>query len=140
MLRIRNLQKKDAGQVALLIKQLTQNINEPKNLVKRIEDLGKQKNSHFLVAELNNRVVGFGGLAWYQIPSKGLIAWVEELVVDSQHRKQGIGSALMKEIEGLAYRKKIQQIKLTSTLAAKDLYEKLGFIKKDHDYLVKNLF
>ncbi len=136
---IRNLQKKDAGQVALLIKQLTKNIVEPQNLIKRIEGLIKQKNSQFLVAKLNGRVVGFGGLVWYKISSKGLIAWVEEVVVDGQYRKQGIGTALMEHLLILAKNKKVKQVKLTSTPTAKSLYEKLGFIRKDQDYLIKNL-
>ena len=134
---IRNLQKKDAGEVKFLIMQLTQNIIEPEDLVKRIEGLLKQKNSQFLVAEKDNKVVGFGGLVWYIIPSKGLIAWAEELVVDDQYRKQGIGRALMENILKLAQQKKARQIKLTSTAGAKGLYESLGFIKKDHEYLVK---
>lgn len=134
---LRKLQKKDAAQVALLIKQLTQNINDPKNLEKRIATLPLQKTSQFFVAEVGGKLVGFGGLAWYLIPSKGLVGWVEELVVDGKNRRQGIGKALMEKIVALAEAKKIKQVKLTSTKPAKSLYEKLGFTKKDHDYMVK---
>jgi len=140
MVTLRNLEKKDSDQVALLIKQLTQNIIEPENLAKRIKRLVNQKNSQFLVAESQGKIVGFAGLVWYVIPSKGLIAWVEELVVDNQNRRQGIGRVLMESLLVLAERKKIKQIKLTSTQLAKNLNEKLGFIKKNHDYLIKNLF
>ncbi len=136
---IRNLQKKDASQVAFLVNQLTQNIVEPQNLVKRIECLAGQENSQFFVAELSGRVIGFGGLAWYQIPSKGLIAWVEEVVVDRQNRGQGVATALMEKIVILAKKKKIKQVKLTSTPMAKTLYEKMGFVKKDNEYLIKSL-
>ena len=136
---IRNLQKNDNNQVALLIKQLTQNIIEPENLVKRIEGLTEQKNSQFLVAELYGKIIGFGGLTWHLIPSKGLIAWVEEVVVDSQSRRKGVGKDLMEHLLKLAKQKKIKQIKLTSTPMAKSLYEKLGFIKKDNEYLIKSL-
>lgn len=138
-MKIRNLQKKDASQVILLIKQLTQNIIEPESLVKRIKELIKQKNSHFLVVELNDEIVGFGGLVWYKIPSKGIIAWIEEVVVDSQYRKHGIGTALMERLLKLAKTKKVKQVKLTSAPAAKSLYEKLGFINKDNEYLIKSL-
>jgi len=136
---IRKLQKKDAPQVARLIHQLTKNVVEPDHLEKRIAVLPAQKNSRFLVVCRGNRVVGFGGLVWYAIPSKGLIAWVEELVVDERFRRQGIGRALMEQFLKIALAKKIQQVKLTSTPAAKGLYEKLGFIKKEQDYLYKNL-
>lgn len=140
MFNFRNLEEKDAGQVALLVKQLTKNIIEPEKLVERIEQLVDQQNCQYLVCEINNKVVGFGGLVWYLIPSKGLIAWVEEVVVDSQSRGQGIGSSLMEKLIKLAKQKKIKQIKLTSSnVIASNLYKKLGFIKKDNEYLFKNL-
>lgn len=91
-----------------------------------------------LVAELDGKVISFGGLIWYIVPSKGLIAWVEELVVDNQYRHQGIGKALMEHLLKIAKYQKIKQVKLTSTLTAKSLYEALGFIKKDNEYLIKN--
>src|SRR5687767_13532872 len=126
---IRNLEKNDAEDVELLIPQLTQNIVEPESLVKRIEQLVKQKNSQFLVAEADAKVVGFGGLAWYRIPSKGLIAWVEEVVVDEKYRGQGIAKALMGELLKIAEEKYIKTIKLTSVNSATNsLYEKFGFV------------
>ncbi len=138
---IRNLQKKDAKEVAVLILQLTQNIKDQKNLVKRIGALADSKTSSFFVVELNKKIIAFGGLAWYVIPSKGLIAWVEEVIVDEENRGKGIGRALMEKILATATSKKIQQIKLTSsTPVSKNLYTSLGFLKKDHDYMVKNLF
>jgi len=61
-------------------------------------------------------------------------------VVDEQVRGQGIGRALMENLLKSAEEKKIKQIKLTTgTAAARGLYAKLGFVKKDQDYLVKNL-
>jgi len=141
MPNIRNLQKKDASQVALLIPQLTQNIVEPENLVKRIERLVNQKNSQFLVADLDGKVVGFGGLVWYSIPSKGMMGWVEELVVDSQSRGQGIGRTLIDNLLKIALQKKIKQIILkTANPIAKKLYEKIGFVKKEEDLLIRKYY
>jgi len=141
MIYIRNLQKKDAPEVALLIAQLTQNIVEPRQLIRRIGDLPLQKNSVFLVAIINNEIIGFAGLAWYIIPSKGLIGWIEEVVVDEKCRGQGIAGKLMKNLLLQAKKKKIRVLKLTvSNPVAKELYESLGFTKKDSEYLFKNLF
>ncbi len=140
MIIIRNLEKEDAGQVALLIGQLTLNIIDPGTLVKRIEQLPKSSNSQFLVAKEHGNVVGVGGLAWYVIPSKGLIGWIEELVVDHEYRGRGIGRTIMEKLLRSAKQKNIKQLKLTSTPMAKGLYDKLGFVKKDQDYLVKNLW
>ena len=139
MVTIRNLEKKDASQVTLLIPQLTKNIIEPEKLVTRIKKLPDQKNVQYVVAEINGHVVGCGGLAWYQIPSKGLIGWVEELVVDAGHRNQGIGQALVKKILDIAEQKKVRQVKLTASSGTNVFYEKLGFLKKDQDYFIKIL-
>lgn len=136
--KIRNLEKEDAGQVALLIPQLTKNIVEPEKLVERLEDLVGAQNCQYLVAELDEKIVAFGGLAWYSIPSKGLIAWLEEIVVDEASRGQGIAKALISELLKIAEQENIKTIKLTSISSATDkLYEQFGFSKKDHQYFVK---
>ena len=137
-MQIRNLEKKDAASVALLIPQLTKNIVEPEKLTQRIEELSAAHNCQYLVAEKDDAVVGFGGLAWYAIPSKGLIGWLEEVVVDEKFRGQGIAKALISELLKVAEQKSIKTIKLTSINSATNtLYEKFGFVKKDHQYFVK---
>jgi predicted GNAT family N-acyltransferase len=136
---IRRLKKYDAAQIARLIPQLTLNIVDPKRLRARIARLPKQKNSRWLVAVSINTIVGFGGLAWYDIPSKGRIAWVEEVVVDESFRGQGIGREIMQALLGEAALKKASQVKLTASAEAKDLYLDLGFSKKDHEYMVMKI-
>ena len=137
-MNIRNLKKEDAGQVAILIKQLTCNIVEEDGLVERIESLSKSENWQYLVAEIDDKIVGFGGLAWYPIPSKGLMAWIEEVVVSSDHRRQGIGKKIMDELLKITKEKGCVQIKLTtSNPGARKLYEKLGFKLKEKSVLMK---
>jgi phosphinothricin acetyltransferase len=139
MITIRQFKKEDATQVAVLIPQLTKNIVEPASLVKRLENLATAQNWQYFVAELEDKIVGFAGLVWYPVASKGLIGWIEEVVVDEAFRGQGIGRSLMEVLLKLAEEKNIKQVKLTSTNIALPLYEKFGFNKKDQDYLVKNL-
>lgn len=137
-LSIRKLNKKDADQAAELIKQLTCNIVKEEGLVKRIEDLSDPENFQYLVAEKDRKIVGFGGLAWYPIPSKGQMAWIEEVVVCANHRRQGIGQKIMDELLKIAESKGCVQIKLTtSNPAARKLYEKIGFIVKEQSVLMK---
>lgn len=137
---IRNLEKSDAPAVASLIPQLTKNIVDPEKLVARIEDLVTAPNCQYLVAEKDGRVVGFGGLAWYPIPSKGVIGWLEEIVVDESARGQGIAKAIITELLAIADQKNIKTIKLTSVSSATNkLYEQFGFLKKDHEYFVKKI-
>lgn len=135
---IRNLEKKDAPAVALLIPQLTKNIVEPEKLAGRIEALAVPGNYQYVVAEKDGAVVGFGGLAWYPIPSKGLVGWLEEVVVDEKFRGQGIAKALIAEILKIAEARQIKTIKPTSIDSVTNtLYEKFGFVQKDHQYFVR---
>ncbi len=140
MTKIRFLEKKDAVVVAPLISQLTQNIIEPENLVDRLEKLASGDNYQYFVAELDGRVVGLAGLAWYPVPSKGLIGWIEEVVVDQAARGHGLGRALMEELTNFSKIKGCKRLKLTTgNPIAKKLYADLGFIKNDQEYWLKSL-
>ncbi len=137
---IRNLEKNDAAGVALLIPQLTKNIIDPKNLTERIGSLADARDCQYLVAELEGNIVGFCGLAWYQIPSKGLVGWVEEVVVDEAFRGKGIATTMLLRLLVLAKQKNIAVVKLTSNSSeASHVYEKLGFAKKHHEYFSLNI-
>jgi len=58
--------------------------------------------------------------------------------VDEKARGQGIGKALMEKLLTLAQEKACVQVKLTTgNLAAKGLYEKLGFAVKEENYMIK---
>ena len=140
MVTIKKLKPEDATTVAGLIKQLTPNIVAKNKLADRLADLANGQNFQYFVAELNGRIVGFAGLAWYEIPSKGLISWVEEVVVDQNARGQGVGQALMDKLLKLAQDKGCVQVKLTvANPVAQKLYEKLGFAVKDSLYMYKKL-
>jgi N-acetylglutamate synthase-like GNAT family acetyltransferase len=106
----------------------------------RIRDMTEEIGVQWFVAELDGAVIGFGGLAWYSIPSKGTIAWIEEVVVDQQSQGKGVGKAILETLLKLAKQVGAQQIKLTSAPAAQAFYQKQGFLKKDQDYFIKNLF
>ena len=134
---ISKLKKSDNRQVAPLIQQLTKNIVKPDKLLERIKNLTDQENSRFLVVKKDNRAVGIGGLVWYYIPSKGLVGWIEEVVVDSEYRNQGIGQKILQELLKLAVAKNLKQVKLTSSNPiAKHIYQKLGFAKKEEDLFI----
>ncbi len=138
---IRNLQKKDAGQVAPLIFQLTRNIVEPENLCSRLENLADALGTQYIVAEKNNHIVGFAGLVWYGIPSKGLVGWIEEVVVDQNYRRQGIGQSMVGKLLSLAKAKGLVQVKLTACDdGSKKLYQACGFADKLEVLMVKKYY
>ncbi len=91
------------------------------------------KNSIFLVAENEDEeIIGFivGQIRYIQISKYG---HVMSIAVDSEFRRRGIGTALMKELTKKFNEKNIHQIKLevrVSNIPALNLYKKLGFKKK----------
>lgn len=141
---IRPFAVRDVDEVARLIPQLTKNIVNPEELPSRLMEMTVPVDMPrlgycYFVAELSTQVVGFGGLAWYPIPSKGVTSWVEELVVNAELRGQGIGDILMARIEAVAVEKKFPQLMLkTGNGSAVRLYERRGFRQKaGEDVFVK---
>jgi putative acetyltransferase len=74
----------------------------------------------FVVAEIGNRVAGFGQF-------HPAAAEVEAIYVDPEHAGRGIGNALMGHIEGLARAESLPALRLTATLNAVPFYEHHGF-------------
>jgi len=138
---IRKLEKSDAKHVVFLIRQLTKNIVAPKNFLQRIEGLAEPGNWQYFVAEKDDKVVGFAGIAWYPIPSKGMVGWIEEVVVDENFRGQGLAHKLMEELLYVALFRDLAQVKLTTgNDIAQHIYEEFGFSVKEEHLMVKKYY
>ena len=97
---------------------------------------------HYLVAVLNNRIVGFLSLHVQHIlhHSKPTCE-LQELNIKSELRGSGIGAMLMKEAERIAYELHLEEIELTTKIhrdRAQAFYKKLGYIHT-HNKFVKKL-
>ena len=90
--------------------------------------------SMILIAESNNNeIVGTMTLVIFHIPT-GLRAWIEDVVVDSSHRGEGIGKKLNQEALQIAQKAGAKTVELTSRPAresANRLYQDLGFQKRE---------
>jgi ribosomal protein S18 acetylase RimI-like enzyme len=90
--------------------------------------------SHLLVArDAEGRVVGSLTLAVFPIPS-GLRAWIEDVVVDQDAGRQGIGTALTRSALDRAGELGATRVDLTSRPsreAANRLYRGLGFVPRE---------
>ncbi len=90
--------------------------------------------SMILIAENNNNeIVGTMTLVLFHIPT-GLRAWIEDVVVDSDHRGEGIGKKLNQEALQIAQKAGAKTVELTSRPAresANRLYQDLGFQKRE---------
>jgi ribosomal protein S18 acetylase RimI-like enzyme len=91
----------------------------------------------FLVAEYDDRVVGFVYGYFKDVPAEVLANWgvskvatIELLVVDPEYREQGIGAALLEHLLGIFRQAGTELIGLHCPVQAgeaKRLYERFGF-------------
>lgn len=83
--------------------------------------------SYVGVADLEGRLVGY--VAGYSHPTfyaGGTTAWVDELLVETDFRGQGIGRRLMEAIERWAATRDCKLVSL-ATSGARSFYEHLGY-------------
>lgn len=80
---------------------------------------------HFLVAELDGRIVGFGQL-------NPVAAEVEAVYVHPDSVRAGIGSAIMAHLEALACEASLPSLRLSATLNAVPFYQRHGFRVTGH--------
>ena len=92
------------------------------------------KSRVLLRATAGNEIVGFGSMTlkmhlWHA----GLIAWVDELVVDERHRGEGVGKLLLEYLIGVARERGCRAMELDSAfhrLGAHAFYAEVGFEKR----------
>jgi ribosomal protein S18 acetylase RimI-like enzyme len=80
-----------------------------------------------------DQVVGSLTLALFRIPT-GLRAWIEDVVVDSEVRGRGVGSALVRAAIDRAGQMGCRTVDLTSRPSRQDanqLYLNLGFVRRE---------
>lgn len=115
-----------------LVPQLTDN-NPPPSL-NDLSALVRDSSSTLIVARNENqKIIGALTLTVYRVPT-GIRAIIEDVIVDSSARGQGIGEALMKYAIDLAREKGAKNISLTSNPvreAANRLYLRVGFKKRE---------
>ena len=97
---------------------------------------------HYLVAILNNRIVGFLSLHVQHIlhHSKPTCE-LQELNIKCELRGSGIGALLMKEVERIANELNLEEIELTTKMhreRAQAFYRNLGY-SHTHNKFVKKL-
>ncbi|SEJ36279.1 Ribosomal protein S18 acetylase RimI [Dyadobacter sp. SG02] len=95
-------------------------------------------NHCILVATQEGMVVGYiSGYFHQAIYASAMVAYIDEVVVDSGSRARSIGSQMMQKFEKLCQEKGCRLISL-ATFGAKDFYEKLGYRTKA-SYFKKSL-
>ena len=115
-----------------LVPQLTNN-NPPPSL-DDLTALVQDASSTLMVARNEKgEIIGALTLTVYRVPT-GIRSIIEDVIVDSSARGQGVGEALMKYAINLARDKGAKNISLTSNptrMAANKLYVRVGFTKRE---------
>ncbi len=115
-----------------LVPQLT--TNNPPPSPDNLAALVRDSSSTLMVARNEqDKIVGALTLVVYRT-STGIRSIIEDVIVDSSARGQGIGEALMKRAIDLAREKGVGNISLTSNPmreAANRLYLRMGFKKRE---------
>jgi len=120
------------GAFQRLVPQLTDN-NPPPSLDNLAALLQDPASTLIVARNENDKIVGALTLAVYRVPT-GIRSVIEDVIVDSSARGQGIGEALMKRAIDVAREKGARNISLTSNPireAANKLYLRVGFTKRD---------
>ena len=93
------------------------------------------------VAEENDIIVAVSGLVFFQKPPSpnnhsGKEAYIMNMYTQTEWRKKGIASRLMKEIFRFLNQEGITSISLHTTEVARSLYEQSGFTLMDNEMLL----
>lgn len=134
-IQIRPVVKGDIDSILPLIQQLW-----PKKKIHlhQIQSLIQQqllsRNHHLVVAEQQNRVVGFGSLSRkINLWTEGMVCHIDELVVDYQEQQRGIGTIILNYIIERGLQLGCRRIELDSAYHRKQahqFYQRKGFVNR----------
>ncbi|MDC3424712.1 GNAT family N-acetyltransferase [Aquibacillus sp. 3ASR75-11] len=82
------------------------------------------ESKEMLVAEINDKIVGFGQLNLDN-------SEIEAVYVRSSNLRMGVGQRLFQKLEMIAKDNGLQKLSLISSLNAIEFYKRLGFIPKE---------
>jgi len=149
MLEIKVLKKNSVAtlkEVNRLMSQMSLSAVPPKAIsAKDFREILSQKNLSFLIAEAkiagSKKVVGILSLYFVRLPS-GLIAVIEDLVVDHPYRLLGVAPLLVKQAIAMAVARRARHISLRTNpqrAEANKLYQSMGFQKRETNFYRINL-
>ncbi len=105
----------------------------------REELAGVPRTRKYLVAQENGKIIGYAGIAL-----AGDVADIHNIAVIPSHRKRGIASQLLDELEAWALAKKVEALMLEireGNIEAQPLYEKRGYkvISRRDNYYARGI-
>lgn len=125
---IRQAEYKDGDVVFHLVEDFATSFAIEKEVfLASFEALLNDPNAHFSIAEVEKRVVGYVlAFSHHTFYANGRVAWVEEIMVDANYRRRGMGKSLMKSVEEWAANQGCKVVALATRRAA-NFYEAIDY-------------
>lgn len=120
-------------EINALLPQLRSDPENQRGSLEELQHVVADDHAVVMVIKDGDRIIGMGSLfIIFNIGEK--IGDIEDVVVDEKYRGQGLGKQLMSALIDAARERNLQELYLTSRssrVAANNLYQALGFEKKD---------
>jgi len=136
---IRNVLEKDLPFIENLINELIASLDDKEGIekdlaIKNFKKILKDKNSNFLIAEIDKRVVGFiNFITRKTLLHSGLSGLIDELVVSQAYQNKGIGQYLIQKAIEECKKLGCCEIEVSTEYENKKairFYKKFGFEEK----------
>lgn len=150
MISVRRLEERDLPSLAELYRQFWNDASSTEAMRRTFRGLRDDPDYLFLVAddsdEANGSAIVAGtvlGIVCHNLYGECRpFLTVEDVIVDREYRRRGVGSALMRELERIARERGCYYIILvtdTDRTAARSFYESLGYDPESHKGYKKRL-
>ncbi|MBS6500032.1 MAG: GNAT family N-acetyltransferase [Clostridium sp.] len=140
MLNIRKVSISDYKDIYLLNKELGY-LYEEEKVREKIKYIIENEKDIILVAYIDNNIVGYIHGSEYELLYSDSLINILGFVVKESYRKNGIGTALINKLEGIAREKKYSGIRLVSGIERENahrFYERNGYIyRKEQKNFIK---
>lgn len=125
---VRKAALQDMDRIFELVKDFATSFNPQKELfLQSYKDMLSDKKVFILVADNGDKIVGYSlGFIHSTFFANGNVAWLEEIMVDDQFRRSGIGSKLIKAFEHKALEYDCKLVALATRRAA-GFYSAIGY-------------
>ncbi len=135
---IRQAEASDAPFIKILLGQLGYPDFEEKDVMEKIAIHGRD-DYRMLVADLDNKVVGFVSLHWFDLAHwHGKLGRITSFCIDEKFRSRGIGSQMLQAAEKILLKQDCVKLEVTSNLRRTDahaFYLKAGYVEDSRRFV-----